>query len=59
MTAWAQQQIERQRNERAEYAAACWRLADEHRGDGDIKSIEASAMRAEDEAARMGRALNL
>jgi hypothetical protein len=60
MTAWARQQIERHRDERAEFAAACWSLADRDRGDSDVQSVEASARRAEQEAAaKLSTALKL
>jgi len=59
MNTAATRQIRRTRDERAEFAAACWRLAYEHRGDGDVQDIELSARAAERDAARIGALLKL
>ena len=47
MNASTRRRIERRRDDRAELAAAAWRLADEGRGWSDVRSLERSAMSAE------------
>jgi hypothetical protein len=57
VTPWTRRQIERQRDERVEYAAACRGIADRDRGDSDVQSVEATATLAEHEAAKLSAAL--
>jgi hypothetical protein len=53
MSTAVKQRIEDERDERREFAAACWRIAERDRENGDVRSVEASARTAEREAARL------
>jgi hypothetical protein len=53
MSASPRLRIERERDERREYAAACRRRIDRGAEECDVRSLEASARTAEREAARL------